>query len=113
MARGRDDFADAYVDAKIGISEYPLSASVACGKVRFFSRCQPVAGSMKFYYSLPNHFTDNPACVLFSSAAPSKSSGTSSERACSLRVDVADLLSWFDFDLLLNFFVPVTFIPTL
>ncbi|KIM42774.1 hypothetical protein M413DRAFT_70141 [Hebeloma cylindrosporum] len=32
MARGRDDFADAYVDAKIGISEYPLSASVACGK---------------------------------------------------------------------------------
>lgn len=36
MARGRDDFADAYVDAKIGISEYPLSASVACGKVRFF-----------------------------------------------------------------------------
>jgi rRNA small subunit pseudouridine methyltransferase Nep1 len=35
MARGRDDFADAYVDEKIGISEYPLSASVACGKVRF------------------------------------------------------------------------------
>lgn len=34
MARGRDDFADAYVDEKIGISEYPLSASVACGKVR-------------------------------------------------------------------------------
>lgn len=33
MARGRDDFADAYVDEKIGISEYPLSASVACGKV--------------------------------------------------------------------------------
>ncbi|KJA18224.1 hypothetical protein HYPSUDRAFT_145370 [Hypholoma sublateritium FD-334 SS-4] len=32
MARGRDDFADAYVDEKIGISEYPLSASVACGK---------------------------------------------------------------------------------
>jgi hypothetical protein len=34
MARGKDDFADAYVDQKIGISEYPLSASVACGKVR-------------------------------------------------------------------------------
>jgi len=34
MARGKDDFADAYVDEKIGISEYPLSASVACGKVR-------------------------------------------------------------------------------
>jgi len=37
MARGRDDFADAYVDHKISISEYPLSASVACGKVRFLS----------------------------------------------------------------------------
>ena len=36
MARGKDDFADAYVDEKIGISEYPLSASVACGKVPFF-----------------------------------------------------------------------------
>lgn len=33
MARGRDDFADGIVDEKIGISEYPLSASVACGKV--------------------------------------------------------------------------------
>ena len=33
MARGRDDFADAYVDEKISISEYALSASVACGKV--------------------------------------------------------------------------------
>ncbi|KAJ6516491.1 Alpha/beta knot methyltransferase [Mycena sanguinolenta] len=32
MARGRDDFADAYVDQKISISEYALSASVACGK---------------------------------------------------------------------------------
>jgi rRNA small subunit pseudouridine methyltransferase Nep1 len=32
MARGKDDFADAYVDEKSGISEYPLSASVACGK---------------------------------------------------------------------------------
>ena len=42
MARGKDDFADAYVDEKIGISEYPLSASVACGKVRFsFSSTTP------------------------------------------------------------------------
>lgn len=34
MARGKDDFADAVVDEKISISDYPLSASVACGKVR-------------------------------------------------------------------------------
>ena len=34
MARGKDDFADGLVDHKIGISAYPLSASVACGKVR-------------------------------------------------------------------------------
>jgi rRNA small subunit pseudouridine methyltransferase Nep1 len=34
MARGKDDFADAIVDEKISISDYPLSASVACGKVR-------------------------------------------------------------------------------
>ncbi|PIA16626.1 Nep1-domain-containing protein [Coemansia reversa NRRL 1564] len=33
MAHGKDDFADAYVDEKIGISEYPLSASLACGKL--------------------------------------------------------------------------------
>jgi rRNA pseudouridine-1189 N-methylase Emg1 (Nep1/Mra1 family) len=33
MARGRDDFADGVVDEKISISEYALSASVACGKV--------------------------------------------------------------------------------
>jgi rRNA small subunit pseudouridine methyltransferase Nep1 len=33
FARGKDDFADAYCDEKIGVSEYPLSASVACGKV--------------------------------------------------------------------------------
>ncbi|KAK2462358.1 hypothetical protein APHAL10511_005664 [Amanita phalloides] len=32
MARGKDDFADAYVDEKISLSDYPLSASVACGK---------------------------------------------------------------------------------
>ncbi|KAI0301922.1 Alpha/beta knot methyltransferase [Multifurca ochricompacta] len=32
MARGRDDFADHIVDEKISISDYPLSASVACGK---------------------------------------------------------------------------------
>ncbi|OMJ29951.1 Ribosomal RNA small subunit methyltransferase mra1 [Smittium culicis] len=33
MAHGKDNFADAYVDEKIGISEYPLSASVACSKL--------------------------------------------------------------------------------
>ncbi|KAG8760980.1 hypothetical protein FRC14_000581 [Serendipita sp. 396] len=32
MARGRDDFADGIVDEKISISNYTLSASVACGK---------------------------------------------------------------------------------
>ncbi|KAF8263202.1 Alpha/beta knot methyltransferase [Lactarius quietus] len=32
MARGKDDFADHIVDEKISISDYPLSASVACGK---------------------------------------------------------------------------------
>jgi len=32
MARGRDDFADSVVDEKISISDFPLSASVACGK---------------------------------------------------------------------------------
>ncbi|KAJ2156400.1 18S rRNA pseudouridine methyltransferase [Coemansia sp. RSA 520] len=33
LAHGKDNFADAYVDEKVGISEYPLSASVACGKL--------------------------------------------------------------------------------
>ncbi|KAI7904490.1 Alpha/beta knot methyltransferase [Cokeromyces recurvatus] len=33
MAHGTDDFADAYVDDKISISDYSLSASVACGKI--------------------------------------------------------------------------------
>ena len=33
MAHGADDFADAYVDDKISVSEYSLSASVACGKM--------------------------------------------------------------------------------
>ncbi|PVU92183.1 hypothetical protein BB561_003979 [Smittium simulii] len=33
MAHGTDNFADSYVDEKIGISEYPLSASVACSKL--------------------------------------------------------------------------------
>lgn len=32
MARGKDTFADEYVDEKIAVSEYPLSASVACSK---------------------------------------------------------------------------------
>lgn len=33
MAHGQDNFADTIVDEKISISEYSLSASVACGKV--------------------------------------------------------------------------------
>ncbi len=33
MAHGPDNFADHMVDEKIAISEYSLSASVACGKV--------------------------------------------------------------------------------
>ena len=32
MARGTDDFADAYKDDSISISNYTLSASVACSK---------------------------------------------------------------------------------
>ena len=32
MAHGEDNFADDVVDEKISISEYSLSASVACGK---------------------------------------------------------------------------------
>ncbi|KAK0611108.1 Alpha/beta knot methyltransferase [Podospora aff. communis PSN243] len=32
MAKGEDNFADAYVDEKISISNYSLSASVACSK---------------------------------------------------------------------------------
>lgn len=32
MAKGPDDFADAYVDEKISISNFSLSASVACSK---------------------------------------------------------------------------------
>ncbi|CAG8710280.1 6828_t:CDS:2, partial [Acaulospora morrowiae] len=32
MAHGADNFADEWVDEKIGISQYPLSAAVACSK---------------------------------------------------------------------------------
>jgi len=32
MPHGEDNFADDWVDEKIGISEYPLSAAVACAK---------------------------------------------------------------------------------
>ena len=32
MARGNDDFADAYKDESISISNYNLSASIACSK---------------------------------------------------------------------------------
>lgn len=37
MAHGEDNFADHLVDDKIAISQYSLSASVACGKVGLFS----------------------------------------------------------------------------
>lgn len=33
MAKGKDDFADGWVDEKIGLSNYSLSASVACSKI--------------------------------------------------------------------------------
>jgi len=33
MARGKDTFADEFVDEKIAVSEYPLSASVACSRI--------------------------------------------------------------------------------
>jgi rRNA small subunit pseudouridine methyltransferase Nep1 len=33
FAHGPDNFADLYCDEKISVSEYPLSASVACGKI--------------------------------------------------------------------------------
>ncbi|KAF3931850.1 hypothetical protein ABW19_dt0204849 [Dactylella cylindrospora] len=33
MAKGKDDFADGWVDEKVGVSNYSLSASVACSKV--------------------------------------------------------------------------------
>lgn len=64
MARGKDDFADAYVDEKISISDYALSASVACGKV---------SGNLR----------DSIRCSFchFSSAAPSKNSGILSDPA--------------------------------
>ena len=55
MARGRDDFADAYVDEKISISEYSLSASVACGKVFFFH----------FYYFVAIYIWDSTDRRLF------------------------------------------------
>ena len=32
MAKGKDDFADQFIDESISISNYSLSASVACGK---------------------------------------------------------------------------------
>ncbi|CEP21275.1 NEP1 [Cyberlindnera jadinii] len=35
MARGKDSFADEFIDEKVGLSDYPLSASVACSKFCF------------------------------------------------------------------------------
>jgi len=40
IAKGKDDFADQFVDEKIGISNYSLSASVACSK--FCHACEDV-----------------------------------------------------------------------
>jgi len=42
MARGKDNFADDVVDEKIGLSDYALSASVACSK--FCHGCEDVWG---------------------------------------------------------------------
>lgn len=42
MARGKDTFADEYVDEKIGVSNYSLSASVACSK--FCHGCEDAWG---------------------------------------------------------------------
>ncbi|KAK9461265.1 Alpha/beta knot methyltransferase [Lipomyces oligophaga] len=44
MAHGADDFADEYVDEKIGVSQYSLSASVACSK--FCHGCEDAWGIM-------------------------------------------------------------------
>lgn len=57
-----DNFADHMVDEKIAISEYSLSASVACGKVRRFFR---PAGPPIFVDVLTR-------AKIYSSAAPSK-----------------------------------------
>ena len=42
MARGKDNFADEFVDEKIGLSDYPLLASVAC--LKFCHGCEDVWG---------------------------------------------------------------------
>ncbi|CDR42891.1 CYFA0S10e03532g1_1 [Cyberlindnera fabianii] len=42
MARGKDNFADEFVDEKVGLSDYPLSASVACSK--FCHGCEDAWG---------------------------------------------------------------------
>lgn len=44
MAKGKDTFADEYVDEKIGVSNYSLSASVACSK--FCHGCEDAWGIM-------------------------------------------------------------------
>lgn len=42
IARGKDDFADEFVDEKVSVSQYPLSASVACSK--FCHGCEDAWG---------------------------------------------------------------------
>lgn len=56
MARGKDDFADGMVDEKISISEYALSASVACGKVRAHAVFAPWSLSLTFACSFAAHW---------------------------------------------------------
>jgi len=81
MARGRDDFADAYVDEKIGISAYPLSASVACGKVLSLSFLYSLLPRLRRYLSLLLSVSMNNRLLILpilesSSAARWKISGT-------------------------------------
>lgn len=53
MAHGEDNFADHLVDDKIAISQYSLSASVACGKVShiLFSYVRPGAELHRLIFS--------------------------------------------------------------
>lgn len=80
MARGADTFADEWIDDKIGVSEYPLSASVACGKVRR----SLLPESLQFLH------------LLFSSAVPWKNSGTLS--SFNLRRGSTPHCSWYSLD---------------
>ena len=88
MARGRDDFADAYVDEKISISEYSLSASVACGKVFFFLKY-----SLLYLGSTNRRF-------FFSFVVRWKNSGTLSNPSIFLPICASDILAFIQLCLL-------------